>query len=114
VSEQDHRAMACNYAEPVSEAACGALAWVRWPNWGGGNDRVPLLVRSRGGRWIEKWEAMHRLTNFRLKTIPPGHPLYDRLIWQPGEDDLWRLQSACVMEYMIRTVPAQNEAPGRE
>ena len=77
---EDHRAIACNYAEPVGVAAEGALCYVRWPNPGGGNDRMQLLVRSRGGRWIEKWEAISRLQNFRLKTIPPDHPLYDRLI----------------------------------
>lgn len=111
MDDLDHKALACNYAEPISEAAKGALAYVRWPNWGGGNDRVPLLVRSRGGRWIEKWEAMHRLMNFRIKTIPPEHPLYDRLTWQPDEDDLWRLQSACVMEHMLRTAPRHLSRP---
>jgi hypothetical protein len=58
---------------------------------------VPLLVRSRGGRWIEKWEAMRRLENFRVKTIPPDHPLYDRM-YQPGEDDLRRFREACDRE----------------
>ena len=92
---EDHRAIACNYAEPVGVAAEGALCYVRWPNPGGGNDRMQLLVRSRGGRWIEKWEAISRLQNFRLKTIPPDHPLYDRLDWRPSEGDLKRLQDAC-------------------
>jgi len=39
-------------------------------------------VRSRGGRWIEKWESIRLLKNFRVKTLPPGHPQY-------GNDNLW-------------------------
>ena len=100
--EQDRKALACNYAESVSVAAKGALAYVRWPNYGNANDRVLLLVRSRGGRWIEKWEAMRRLTNFRLKTLPPQHPLYDRA-GQFSEDDEWRFRADCVTEHTLRT-----------
>jgi len=95
----DRRAIACNYAVPVSVAAKGALAYVDWPNWGGGNDRVPLLVRSRGGRWIRKWEAMHRLENFRLKTLPPEHPRYGDLIYEPTEEHLERFREACEREH---------------
>lgn len=98
----DHRALACNLAEQISEAAKGALAYVLWPNWGGGNDRLPLLIRSRGGRWIEKWESMRRLENFRFKTIPPQHPLYDRLIWQPTDEHLTRIHQAYHRERLTR------------
>jgi hypothetical protein len=108
MDDQDRRMIACNYTEPVSVAAQGALAYVMWPNWGGGNDRVPLLVRSRGGRWIQKWEAMWRLGNFRLKTIPPEHPLYadDRVaIYQPTEEHVARFREACEREH-LRHQPA--------
>ena len=98
--DEDHRAIACNYAEGTSVARLGAAAYVLWPNPGGGNDRVPLLVRSRGGRWIQKWEAMRRLCDFRLKTIPPGHPLYDRLTWPPTDEDLQRLRDACDLAHL--------------
>lgn len=40
------------------------------------SDRVMVRVRSRGGRWITKWEALKRLGNFRLVTLPPEHPRY--------------------------------------
>ena len=82
----DKRVIACNLTEPTSPAATGALAYVRWMNYGWGNDRMPLLIRSRGGRWIEKWESRNRLGNFRLKTIPPEHPLYHRLGGQTERD----------------------------
>jgi hypothetical protein len=72
----------CNYAEPVSAAATGARAYLVRPNPGGGDDRIVILVRSRGGRWIEKWENIRHLENFRCKTLPPEHPMYgDERIW---------------------------------
>jgi hypothetical protein len=77
--EQDKQVIACNITEPTPTASTGALAYLQWPNRGWGNERVPLLIRSRGGRWIEKWEDMRRLGNFRHKTIPPEHPLHERL-----------------------------------
>ena len=93
-AQPDKRVIACNLSQPISEAAKGALAYVQWPNRGNANDRVPLLIRSRGGRWIEKWEDMRRLTNFRHKTIPPEHPLYDRLTPYP-EAVLDEIQADC-------------------
>jgi hypothetical protein len=95
MSSDDRRAIACNVIEPTKTASTGALAYVRWNNPGNGDDRIPLLIRSRGGRWIEKWEDMRRLGNFRLKTLPPEHPLYGRLDWRPDESVLVQLQEAC-------------------
>jgi hypothetical protein len=78
----DMRVIACNYTGPTKVAAAGARAYVI-PQFGGNlPERVRVLVRSRGGRWVEKWESMKRLDNFRMKTIPPGHPRYD-------DDRLW-------------------------
>lgn len=45
----------------------------------GGGERAWVLVRSRGGRWIEKWIGLDRVTNERLTTVPPEHLLYERL-----------------------------------
>jgi len=99
ITARDRRAIACNFREGTSVARKGALAYVTLANPGGGSDRVSLLVRSRGGRWVTKWEAMHRLRNFRLKTIPPGHYLYDRSqFWQADETTLERLRKACERE----------------
>lgn len=79
---EDRRVVQCNYAVPVSIAAAGARAYLLRANPGGGSDRIVVLARSRGGRWVEKWEDIRRLDNFRAKTLPPGHPLYgDERIW---------------------------------
>lgn len=72
----DRQAIACNYLEATNVAAQGALAYVILTNPGWGGERVMILVRSRGGRWVEKWENTRRLGNFRLKTICPEDPLY--------------------------------------
>ena len=72
----DKFAIVCNVAEPTKTARTGAFAYVTDPNRGNGGERVRLLLRSRGGRWIDKWEKATRLTNFRIKTIPPEHPFY--------------------------------------
>jgi hypothetical protein len=76
---EDRRAVACNYAEGISAVRAGAKCYVSLANPGAGDDpdRIQVLARSRGGRWIVKWEATKRLTNFRAVTIPPDHPLYD-------------------------------------
>ena len=77
----DRRVIACNYGEPVGAVATGALCYVVNINKGNASERVQIWARSRSGRWINKWENLRRLTNFRLKTIPPEHPRYaDRLI----------------------------------
>jgi hypothetical protein len=85
---EDKRVVACNYTEGISSTAQGALAYVLLSNPGGGHDRLFLLVRSRGGRWIEKWEDARRLTNFRAKTLPPEHPQYGRNFGYVDADDL--------------------------
>ncbi len=74
---EDRQVVQCNYAEGTGVAASGARAYVAQLNLGNANDRVVVLVRSRGGRWVEKWENTARLTNFRVKTLPPEHPLYN-------------------------------------
>ena len=103
----DLHVIACNYAEGTNIARKGALAYVQLLNPGGGNDRLHLLVRSRGGRWVEKWEAMHRLTNFRLKTIPPEHPLYDRWLYPANEGHLENVLAANVR--LVRVQASSDE-----
>lgn len=84
---EDRRVVQCNYAEPVSAAAAGARAYLVRPNPGSGDERIVILVRSRGARWIEKWENIRHLENFRAKTLPPEHPLYcDERIWDHDAD----------------------------
>lgn len=78
----DRHVVQCNYTEGITSVTQGARAYVIYPNDGNGAERICVLVRSRGGRWIEKWEDIRRLGNFRAKTLPPEHPLYgnDRLL----------------------------------
>lgn len=61
--------ISCNYIQPAKVAAEGALCFVLNPNPGNGAANVELLIRSRGGRLICKWERIHRLGRFRLKTV---------------------------------------------
>lgn len=77
---EDRRVVQCNYAEGTSIAASGARAYVALSNPGHGHDRIEILVRSRGGRWVKKWERRQRLTDFRVKTLPPEHPLHSRML----------------------------------
>lgn len=77
-ADADVFAVACNYREATKIAAKGARAYLLWTT--GGNDYVDqqVRVRSRGGRWITKWERAKRLTNFRSVTLPKGDPLRAR------------------------------------
>jgi hypothetical protein len=77
----DRMAIVCNFADGTKTAKPGAKAYIL-PQLGGNlPERVRLRFQSRGGRWIEKWEALGRLTNFRLTTIPPEHPMYESRGW---------------------------------
>jgi hypothetical protein len=72
----DLKAIACNYSEATATCSKGALCYVSrlWKT--PGRARVRILARSRSGRWIQKWEDIRRLENFRLKTLPTEHPRY--------------------------------------
>lgn len=72
----DRRVIQCNFTETTNVAPKGARAYLIRLNPGNGNDRIIILVRSHGSRWVEKWESITRLNNFRIKTLPPNHPLY--------------------------------------
>lgn len=92
----DRWALACNYHTPTGVASTGAAAYIILSNLGGNlPERVQVLVRSRGRRWVAKWENARRLGNFRLKTLPPQHPRYDdeRINWAT-EEDLARMRWA--------------------
>lgn len=72
----DKRVIQCNYREGTPYASAGARAYLI-TSMPGSMDGVWVLVRSRGGRWIQHWERPGRLMDFRFKTLPPEHPLYD-------------------------------------
>lgn len=75
----DIRVIQCNYAVGTKACAEGARAYVWLTNPGGGNDRIQVVARSRGGRFVERWEDIRHLRDFRLRTMPPEHPVYRRL-----------------------------------
>jgi hypothetical protein len=79
--DPDRKVIQCNYVEATGVAVEGARAYVTRLNPGNGNDRIMVLVFSRGHRWVEKCEDARRLGNFRVKTLPPEHPLYERAEW---------------------------------
>lgn len=74
----DRKIISCNLAVPTKTARKGAKAILGVTSGGAlGDGRAQLLIRSRGGRYIEKWEPIKRLTNFRIQTLPPESPLYN-------------------------------------
>jgi len=81
----DRKVISCNFVEATNVARVGARCYVLRLSGGICNERIAILCRSRGGRWVEKWESMARLGGFRLKTIPSEHRLYARLEGAPTE-----------------------------
>lgn len=79
---RDRRVVQCNYTEATAIAAKGARAYVSLSNPGNGSDRIVVVVRSRGGRWVRKWEDIRVLGNFRAKTLPAEHHMY-------ANDQVW-------------------------
>lgn len=74
----DFRVIACNVKEGSSWAAPGALAYLGQSAPMGFKLSIDVVVRSRGGRWIQITCRLSKLHNFRPKTIPPTHPMYRR------------------------------------
>jgi hypothetical protein len=75
----DRYAVTCNYREGTNVARSGGKAYLADWHWsGGGYERVRVVARSRGSRWVTKWEPLKRLKDFRSTTIPPEHPMYKR------------------------------------
>lgn len=120
----DLRVVQCNFTETTNVAAAGARAYVMGTNDGNGNDRIPIMVRSHGARWVEKWESAARLTDLRLKTIPPEHPLYGRFWnaptgewaaaivagWEARHDEGWWHTVASVTQ-QVPVAPTSVDTP---
>jgi hypothetical protein len=91
----DKRVIACNLAQTTRYSAKGSLAYVLDPGTGSAGERVGLLLRGRGGRWIQIWQPAKRLENFRFKTIPDEHPRHAEVRFADwGEESLDMLQRA--------------------
>lgn len=87
---EDIRVVVANFRDGTSKCAKGGLCYVVqvYPR------RVRITARSRSGRWIECLENTGRLTNFRIKTMPPQHPRYAKAVpWRPAEMILEALQA---------------------
>jgi hypothetical protein len=69
-------AVACNYREATKTVRDGARAYLVWTTGGMGYQSQQVRVRSRGGRWITKWDRAARLTNFRAACVMASDPLY--------------------------------------
>jgi hypothetical protein len=72
----DKRVIACNLARSSPTFAIGASAYVSQYK----INRVQILGRSRSGRWVERWEGLDDLCNFRFKAIPAENPFYSNPI----------------------------------
>jgi hypothetical protein len=86
----DRYAVVCNYREGTGTSRMGGKAYLADWHWtGGGYERVRVVARSRGGRWIVKWEPIKRLTNFRSTTVPAESPDYERahIGWHPSRQE---------------------------
>lgn len=71
-------AVACNYAAGTKIARDGARCYLLWRT-GGDNRRCQVLVKSRGGRWVTKWEPIVMLDHFRLVRVPEARVEFARL-----------------------------------
>lgn len=104
----DRGVIQCNYLTGTRVAVAGSRAFVVCINPGNDNDRIEVLVRSRSGRLVRKWEAMHRLYNFRVKWLPPDHPRYaDERVWSGTRSQCERvthlLNAAATMIRVVRS-----------
>ncbi len=70
--------MACNYAAGTKIARDGARCYLLWRT-GGDNRRCQVLVKSRGGRWVTKWEPIVMLDHFRIVRVPEARVEFARL-----------------------------------
>lgn len=63
----------CSYLDDTQFAPRGARAYVVRINPTSGHDRIVVLARTHSGRWVQRWENILRLRDFRVVTLPPGH-----------------------------------------
>lgn len=81
------KAIVCNYGEGTKCVHKGARAYVLSPNPGWAGERIYLRVKSKGGRWIDKWESSARLGDFRLATVVDGAAVNRATLWPVPEFD---------------------------
>lgn len=75
----DLRVVVANLTEPMSALRTGTKCFICQNT--GMFERCYIRAKSRGGRWIEMWVPLKRLTNFRWSTVPKEHPARRGLSW---------------------------------
>jgi hypothetical protein len=81
MEQTEFKAITCNYRIATKTNSLGAKAYVTGGWGGGGWERIRVVSRSRGGRWIEKWDDSRRFANFRLTTVvPEDTTIYAKLV----------------------------------
>jgi hypothetical protein len=69
----DRQVIQCSYLDDTPFAPRGARAYVVRINPASGHDRIVVLARTHGNRWVQRWENTLRLGDFRVVTLQPGH-----------------------------------------
>ncbi len=82
---KETRTIACNYVEATKLAARGAKAYLFNPPPGNGGEQIEIVLRSRSGRWIRKWERIRRLGNFRAVTVVDREQVWSHLFHHDPE-----------------------------
>lgn len=114
MTEAIRKVIACNLRLARKEFSRGSLAYAIFLNYGNANESIQVCGRSRSGRWIEKFEAIGHLENFRVKTISSESPLWDRSeYWPAGDPAQCAGLNAKAGRDHIRTVLNQHGARGR-
>ena len=72
MTSDDRLAVVCNLIDGGSYCRDGSLCYVTQVN----DDRVQVVVRSRSGRWIQRWTSIKNIRNARTKTITPKNQFY--------------------------------------
>ena len=63
----------CQYRLDTPTCRAGARAYLTICANAAGK-RARILARSRSGRWVERWESLRVLCNFRIKTLVADDP----------------------------------------
>jgi hypothetical protein len=84
----DRQVIQCRYLEATQFAPCGAQAYVVRINPASGHARIVVLVRTHNGRWVQRWENIRHLHDFRAVNLPPSHAHHgDRRLRAFTDDD---------------------------
>jgi len=98
----DRYIVVANYQHGTKIAADGAKAFVLWMT--GSGESVEVVVRSRGGRWVQKYEQVKHLGNFRVRTlVEEGAPR--PIVWDAAS----KTREAVESELLARCLAARAE-----